>query len=283
MQTQPLTDQIANIPPLYVVLIVTAMTLLRIALARGRQPWARAVSETCDTINFVLILAFLLVRPFVAQAFYIPSASMRQTLQEGDRLVVDKFSYRLHEPQRYDVVVFNAPREATDEGVDGIDFIKRLVGLPGDVVQVRAAAIRISGDPYDDATQGQSAHDFLRNRLNLDAEASIKFFPDHVQVNETRRIDKTEIARALGQPSEAITLIPGQTLIDGKPTLDSYTREDPDYNYGPLRIGEDELFMLGDNRNLSRDSHAWGPLKRERVVGRAFVVFWPPARMGKIR
>ena len=283
MQTQPFTDQIANISPLYVVLIVTGLTLLRIALARGRQPWARAVSETCDTINFVLILAFLLVRPFVAQAFYIPSASMRQTLLEGDRLIVDKFSYRMHQPRRYDVVVFNAPREATDEHVDGIDFIKRLIGLPGDVIEVRAASIRFGGEPYDAFPQGLSAHEFLRSHLNLDTEAYIKFFPDHILVNGTRRIGLDEIARAVGRSGTPITLLPGQTLINGKAATEGYTREDPDYNYGPVRIGEGELFMMGDNRNQSRDSHVWGPLKRERVVGRAFVVFWPPARMGMIR
>lgn len=283
MQTQPLTDQIANISPLYVVMIVLGLTLLRVALARTHQSWARAVSETCDTINFVLILAFLLVRPFVAQAFYIPSASMRQTLLEGDRLIVDKFSYRLHQPNRYDVVVFNAPREATDEHVEGIDFIKRLIGLPGDTIEVRAASLRFGDEPFDAFQQGLNAHEFLRTHLNLDSETSIKFYPDYIAIGGKRRLSKAEIATVLGRAGTAITIVPGQTLINGKPIPDAYTREDPDYNYGPVRIAPGELFMLGDNRNQSRDSHVWGPLKRERVVGRAFVVFWPPARMGKIQ
>ena len=224
MQTQPITDQIANISPLYVVLIVLALTLLRVALARARQPWARAVSETCDTINFVLILAFLLVRPFVAQAFHIPSASMRQTLLEGDRLIVDKFSYRLRPPGRFHVVVFNAPREATDENVEGIDFIKRLIGLPGDVVEVRAASLRFGDEPFDAYQQGQNAHEWLRNYLNLDSEDRLKFFPDHVLVNGTRRIDKATIANAVGRPGVPVTIIPGETLINGQPLHEDLSR-----------------------------------------------------------
>lgn len=286
--TAPITDQIANISPLWVVLIVTAFTLIRVALARADQPWARAISETCDTINFVLILAFLLVRPFVAQAFYIPSASMRQTLLEGDRLIVDKFSYRLHEPKRTEVVVFNAPPEATDEGRDGIDFIKRLVGLPGETIAVRAARITVAGEALDPAQYGEfTVHDFLRRRLNLGPEESVKLFADHVLVGGTRKITREELANRLGQPGAAVTLIPGQTLINGRALNEPYTREDPGYNYpdngGAERIPDGQFFMLGDNRNQSKDSHVWGGLDRNRVVGRAVFVFWPIPRVGAIR
>ena len=281
MQTQPITDQIANISPLWVVLIVTAFTLVRVALARARQPWARAVAETCDTINFVLILAFLVVRPFVAQAFYIPSASMRPTLLERDRLIVDKFSYRLHEPRHRDVVVFNAPPEATDERVDGIDFIKRLVALPGDTVQVKAALLRLGDDVVTwDGMSG--VHDYLRGRLSLGDE-SIKLFPQYVLVGGERKITKEQLAQQLGIPGTPITITPGQTLVNGRVLEEPYTREDPTYDDGPRRLGEGELFMLGDNRNQSRDSHIWGPLDRDRVVGRALFVFWPIPRISPIR
>lgn len=283
MQTQPITDQIANISPLYVVLIVTAFTLLRIALAKADQPWARAVSETCDTINFVLILAFLLVRPFVAQAFYIPSASMRPTLIESDRLIVDKMTYRVQEPGRGDVVVFNAPPAATDENIDGIDFIKRLIALPGDTIEVRSARIQIGDEIIDTDDYSGTPHEYVRTHLNLGADESVKFFPDHILVGGTRRVEKDEIARAVGRQGEPVTITPGQTLINRKPLVEPYTREDPGYNMHPTVVGPNELFMLGDNRNQSRDSHVWGPLDRTRVVGRARFVFWPIPRVGVIR
>ena len=278
----PITDQIANISPLWVVLIVMAFTLIRITLAKADQAWARTVSETCDTINFVLILAFLLVRPFVAQAFYIPSESMENTLLTGDRLIVDKFSYRLHEPRRGDVVVFQAPPVAND-GVDGIDYIKRLVGLPNETFEVRGARLHIGMDEHGPDPYGQGAHEYLRLNLRLSEDQEIKFFPDYVLVDGKRKITKAELAQEMGQPGAEVTLIPGQTLINGKPLDEPYTREDPGYDFSPRRIEEGQLFMLGDNRNRSKDSHIWGALERRRVVGRAAFVFWPPARIGRIR
>lgn len=287
MQTTPLTDQLANVSPIWVVSIVLAFTLIRMALAKADQPWARTVSETCDTVNFVLILAFLLVRPFVAQAFYIPSESMEYTLLKHDRLIVDKFSYRLHNPKRHDVVVFNAPPAATD-GQEGIDFIKRLVAVPGDTVQVKGAQISIGGEVIDPQQYGlPDVHTYLRSRLGINDNDAVKIFPDYILVANSQRVTKEQIAEQLGQPGAQIVLTPGQTLINGTVAAEPYTREDPGYTYpedgGALRLGEHEYFMLGDNRNRSRDSHAWGVLERRRIVGHAVVVFWPPARMAKIR
>jgi signal peptidase I len=283
--TTPLTDQLANINPLWIVGIVTLFTIVRITLARAQQqPWARTVSETCDTINFVLILAFLLVRPFVAQAFYIPSESMENTLLRHDRLIVDKFSYRLHDPARRDVMVFNAPPEATDEGVEGIDFIKRIIAVPGDTIEVRPPQLRIGGDVIDAASSGfPGLHDYLRSRLELTSEDSVKLFPDHVLVNGSRRIAKAQLADLMGRAGAPITITPGQTLVNDQVQDEPYTREDPDYRLEPVHLSAGQFYMLGDNRNRSRDSHVWGPLPRSRVVGRAIVVFWPIPRAGAIR
>ena len=285
MQTPPLTDQIANVSPLVIVLIVMGFTLLRIALAKADQSWARAVSETCDTINFVLILAFLLVRPFVAQAFYIPSESMENTLLTGDRLIVDKFSYRLHEPRRGDVVVFQAPPAALNPGDSpNTDFIKRLIGLPGDTIEVRGARLKIGPEEWGpDPYNSDGVHGQLRTQLRLSEDEEVRLFPDHVLVDGTRRLSGEELAAELGRAGEPVTITPGQTLINGRPLKEPYVREDPSYDDGPRRIGEGEFLMLGDNRNRSKDGHIWGALRRKNVVGRAAFVFWPPARLGSIR
>jgi signal peptidase I len=292
--TTPLQDQLANISPVIIVLIVMVLTLVRVALAKAKSAGARSITELCDTINFVLILAFLLIRPFVAQAFYIPSESMQNTLQIGDRLIVNKFGYRLTEPQRGDVVVFEAPPQATG-GRAGVDFIKRLVGKSGDTVQVKGAKMAIDGVEIDPRTDAPSLHDYLRNHLGLREADSVRIQIDGVLVNGTEKISKERIAEMLGQPGAKLTLTPGQTLLNGKPLDDKYTREDPSYNFpeqggnvqgeanGTYKIPEGHVFVMGDNRNRSEDSHRWGPLKRENLIGRAFVVFWPPARAGAIR
>lgn len=281
-ETQPLTDQLANVSPSTVVAIVFGFTLVRLFLAKIRDTWARTVSETCDTVNFVLVLAFLLIRPFVAQAFYIPSESMERTLLKHDRLVVDKFTYRFGDPQRGDVIVFEAPENATD-GQKGIDFIKRCVAVPGDEIEMRAPKIKVDGKELDTlGVSGVEAHEYLRRQLGL-GEGSIKFFPDHLLINGVEKMDTTDLAVKIGEPGKKVTIEPGQTLINGKVLDESFTREDPDYSHGPVKLGPNEYYMLGDNRNRSKDSHVWGPLERHRMVGRARLVFWPPMRAGIIR
>jgi len=287
--TNQLTDQLANIDPVFIVGVVIALTLVRMTLAKMKDPWARTISETCDTVNFVLILAFLLIRPFVAQAFFIPSESMENTLLVKDRLIVDKFSYRLHEPQREDVVVFEAPLEATD-GQPNVDFIKRLIGTPGDTIQVKEARLTIDGEPIDPHSQGSyDTHAYLREKLGLLPDALVKLFPDHILVEGNHIISKADLAQLLGHAGAKITIEPGETIRNGQVLDEPFTREDPDYNFPddgsgqPLKLGKDELFMMGDNRNHSKDSHIWGPLHREKVVGHAVVLFWPPSRVGKIR
>ena len=144
MEQTTLSDQLANISPVIIVCVVMALTLVRLTLAKMKDPWARTISETCDTINFVLILAFLLIKPFVAQAFYIPSESMENTLLVHDRLIVDKFSYRLHEPKPGDVVVFEAPPEATDEKTEGLTLSSGLSANPATPFRSSPPASRLT-------------------------------------------------------------------------------------------------------------------------------------------
>ena len=90
-------------------------------------------------VSFALVFGF--VRPFVVEAFYIPSESMVPTLRVGDRVLVNKFIYRFSEPQRGDVVVFKSV-----EG-DNEDLIKRVVGVPGDRISVRRGKLYVNGEP----------------------------------------------------------------------------------------------------------------------------------------
>jgi signal peptidase I len=90
-------------------------------------------------VSFALVFGF--VRPFVVEAFYIPSESMVPTLRVGDRVLVNKFIYRFTEPQRGDIVVF----ESVEGGRE--DLIKRVVGVPGDEISVRRGRLFVNGEP----------------------------------------------------------------------------------------------------------------------------------------
>lgn len=286
MEPTPIQDQLANISPIWVVAIVALFTMVRLALAKSTSSWTRTISETCDTINFVLILAFLLIRPFVAQAFYIPSESMESTLLVRDRLIVNKFQYRFQEPQHKDVVVFEAPPQATGDKT-GVDFIKRLIGLPGDTIQVKAPRLMVGAEVIDPHSEAANLHDYLRNILGLNSDDAVKIFPDYVLVNGKDRYSKERIAEKMGRAGSKVTLTPGETLVNGQVQDEPYTREDPDYDFpsdgSTLTLKPGELFVMGDNRNHSADSHYWGTLERRRIVGKAIFVFWPPTRISPIR
>ena len=106
--------------------------------------------ELLDSGLIAFVLVFLLIRPFVVQAFFIPSESMEPTLLKQDRILVNKFVYRLNEPERGDIVVFEAPEYAS-YGNGKKDFVKRLIGLPGDSICVkRQDGVYINGRRLDE-------------------------------------------------------------------------------------------------------------------------------------
>ncbi|HZG38380.1 MAG TPA: signal peptidase I [Nodosilinea sp.] len=169
------------------------------------NPWV----EGLQTIGLSVVLA-LGIRHFVAEARYIPSGSMEPTLQINDRLVIEKISYHLNPPEHGDIVVFWPPDSLTAPGQRRDAFIKRIIGLPGDVVEVRDGEV-------------------IRN---------------------------------------------GEVLSEG------YIKGPPDYQWGPEEVPEASYLVLGDNRNSSYDSHAWGFVPQENIIGKAVVRFWPPGRLG---
>ncbi len=127
MSKQPSWNQVFSKPP-----------------GKARLPRRKRRNDLLEFLVISLVafaLVFGFVRPFVLEAFYIPSESMVPTLEVGDRVFVNKFVYRVTEPERGDIVVF--------ESVDGGDeaLIKRVVGLPGDTIAVRSGTLYVNGEP----------------------------------------------------------------------------------------------------------------------------------------
>lgn len=128
--------------------------------AKPASGWAQfwqSQRENAQILLIALVLA-LLIRVFVAEPRYIPSNSMEPTLLEGDRLVVEKVSYRLHPPQRGDIVVFEPPPQFLDVFgfIPDKAFIKRIIGTPGDVIQVQNGQVYRNGEPLAEAYIAES-------------------------------------------------------------------------------------------------------------------------------
>jgi signal peptidase I len=90
----------------------------------------------------------------------------------------------------------------------------------------------------------------------------------------------TIVKRVIGLPGETVEVRGGQVWVDGKPLAEPHLGTLPSYSMAPRTLGPDEYWMLGDNRNLSADSHVWGPVPRDRLMGRVRMRVWPPKRFG---
>ena len=90
------------------------------------------------------------------------------------------------------------------------------------------------------------------------------------------------IKRIIGLPGETVEVRDGQVFVNGEPLQENYIAEEPQYNWGPDTVPEDSYLVLGDNRNNSYDSHYWGFVPRDHIIGRAIVRFWPLNRMGGV-
>ena len=138
----------------YLIVAGVLLVLLQLRIALQRERWEderlrQFLVEAVESLLIALALVFFLIRPFIVHAFLIPSQSMEPTLLVGDRLLVNKFVYRLRQPHRQEIVVFKAPYLALQKSMkpDQTDYIKRLIGLPGDLVRVENGHALVNGKP----------------------------------------------------------------------------------------------------------------------------------------
>lgn len=156
------------------------------------------------TFAIIAIVIVLPIRFFVAKPFIVNGDSMYPTFETGNYLIVDQISYRFNQPKRGDVVVFKFPEDTSKF------FIKRIIGLPGEVVTIEGTNVYI---------------------LKKDSDKRELLDEDYITLNRDTFVTK--------------------------------------------KLSEDEYFVMGDNRLASLDSRAWGPLKENYIVGRAYIRLLP--------
>ncbi len=176
----------------------------------------------------VIVIIVLLIRAFVAQAYNIPSGSMKPTLLVGDFILVNKLVYRFSEPQRGDIVVFKYPIDPN------IDFIKRIIALPGEEVEVRNNQVFINGKPLPLIEVGKGEENGVRKVIYEEVLPEGKKYK--VQFYEDFPFSKRD--------------------------------------FGPVVVPPNHYFVMGDNRDNSEDSRYWGFVPRENIVGKAFVIYF---------
>jgi len=203
----------------------------------NKEEFRAFLKETIDTVVFVIV-AVIIIRFFIAELRWIPSGSMRPTLWEGDRIVVEKltkfpqlFTKKSFEnnPKRGDVMIFYPPSTQLKSGFwpvfsrltgffcKDVAYIKRVVGLPGEKFEIKehpngASRVYINDKPLNE--------DYIMSEFE-------------------------------------------------------YHKCNDNMYCGPFIIPENEYFMMGDNRGNSQDSRFWGTLPKERFIGKAVFIFWP--------
>jgi signal peptidase I len=244
-----LTETLANLSVTWILIIVAGLTILRLSLIRVPTPAARGWCEILESGLIAIVLVFLIIRPFIVQAYFIPSPSMEPTLigdnGTGDRILVNKFAYRIHNPRYNDVVVFLAPAAAM---AGNPDFIKRLIGLPGDRIQVIGGRITINGNIYYhyDVRRALAIAGYMgdpgkewaeEEDLNYDPQAHyhVKFVDNGVQLynnhGQSQLITKSQLSTVLtGVPNYKVIIQPGEVIRNGHVTSEPFIAEDPDYD-----------------------------------------------------
>mgnify|MGYP001581115181 FL=1 len=208
---------------------------------------------------FPVILVVFFIRSFLVEPFKIPSGSMIPTLQVGDFILVNKFTFgirlpvinkkivQLDNPKRGDVMVFRYPENPS------LDYIKRVVGLPGDTVEYHNKKLTING--VEQPRQGEGEYNYTEQDLNF--------------------VHTEKYQETLGERKHALIVNPERPTLFLGSVAEFPGRENCTYDDELVRckVPEGNYFMMGDNRDNSRDSRYWGFVPDNQIVGKAFMVW----------
>lgn len=247
---------------LFVLLVLTGSIWLfdHLMLRKNRangiaEPWWVEYAKSF----FPVILVVFFIRSFLVEPFKIPSGSMIPTLQVGDFILVNKFTYglrlpiinkkvvQLNDPQRGDVMVFHYPEDPS------VDYIKRVVAVGGDTVEYREKHLSINGVEQVQTSDGD--YNYVESGLNF--------------VHTERRNEN------LNGKAHALLINPEMPTLHLGSVAEFNGRENCSYDEDRVtcKVPQGSYFMMGDNRDNSRDSRYWGFVPDNQIVGKAFFVW----------
>jgi signal peptidase I len=248
---------------LFILLVITGLVTLLDKLvwskrrAEGEEePWWIEYPKSF----FPVILIVFLLRSFLVEPFKIPSSSMRPTLEVGDFILVNKFTYGIrlpivekkiidiNQPQRGDVLVFRYPLDPS------LDYIKRVVGVPGDEVVYKDKQLIVNGQPQV-----------------LKPDGSYSYLEGTLAFVTTQRFEEK-----LGNAVHDVAHLPDAPPVRMGGVRTFPGRENCVYNESGFtcKVPPGSYFMMGDNRDNSEDSRYWGFVPDDHIRGKAFFVWW---------
>lgn len=201
------------------------------ANVKGKKKQRPFWRELPILILIALVVA-VVIKTFLVQAFYIPSASMEDTLLVNDRVMVNKLAYTFGDIQRGHIIVFDDPRLLDSGSTEAV---------PARVLRNLAESVGLSTPQSE----------FIK--------------------------------RVIALPGDTIEIVDNEVLVNGRVIDEPYLHPDSGMpNFAEETIPLGHVFVMGDNRNVSQDSRVFGPIPTEDVVGRAFILLWPPSRWTRL-
>lgn len=206
---------------------------------KGRSPVWEWVKVIIIAVCIALIINFFIIVNSV-----VPSGSMENTIMTGSRMIGLRLTYIFEQPSRGDVIIFKYPDDPSE------NFVKRIIGLPGDTVEIIDGITYVNGEELDET-------EYVNPNYYNELTQALK---NYDQIMETA----DEITKAQAE----------EDWEDGR------------YNWGPYEVPEESYFVMGDNRNNSSDSRYWTTtnyVPRGNILGKAIFVYFPFNRAGAIK